>query len=110
LYFHRKIEFYKSFPDVEQPSNHVVLGVGYARGGETLADFYKGLRTKRLRQKRIFLMDLKYVHRMTRKQAELVARRADRASRRDKGDLLDDSSDSDELSDTDNEVSKEVFM
>jgi hypothetical protein len=95
---------------VELASNHIVLGVGGRGGEENFANFHRGLKRKRLGLKKILLTDLKYVLRITKKQAEFIAREADRLSRQEHEDLSDDSSSDLIESDTDDEASKEVFV
>jgi hypothetical protein len=59
--------------------------------------------------KKIFLTDLKYVHRITRKEAQLVARKAHQ-QQPEEGHESGDSCISSEMSDTDDEAGSEVFF
>ena len=102
-FFYSQIEFYKSFPNVEKPSNFILIGVKNANSRSG-----RGQEVRKLRYlKKIYLSDLKYVHRLTRKQAEQFAHEESQEESED--DAGSDSCITSDMSDTDNEASKEYF-
>ena len=107
-FFYSQIEFYKSFPNVEKPSNFILIGVNNAKLANRDSRSGRGQEVRKLRYlKKIYLSDLKYVHRLTRKQAEQFAHEESQEESED--DAGSDSCITSDMSDTDNEASKEYF-